>query len=122
MGTTLQEIWTKLEGLQVDKEAFKQIEQVEMEKRAYHRMLYLNKIESLKGQISEQRQKKQALMGEREVILKKREAKMAQNSDQKQEMENLKSEIQQIEQRMDTMQRMRTELVSKQIETRAFVD
>ena len=32
-------------------------------------------------------------MGEREVILKKREAKMAQNSDQKQEMEGLKSEI-----------------------------
>ena len=37
--STLTEISAKLEGLQVDKEAFKEIEAVEMEKRAYQRLL-----------------------------------------------------------------------------------
>lgn len=36
---TLTEISAKLEGLQVDKEAFKGIEAVEMERRAYQRLL-----------------------------------------------------------------------------------
>lgn len=36
---TLTEISAKLEGLQVDKEAFKEIEAVEMERRAYQRLL-----------------------------------------------------------------------------------
>ena len=39
------EISDKLQGLQVDKEAFKEIEVVEMEKRAYQRLLYLTKID-----------------------------------------------------------------------------
>ena len=37
--STLTEISAKLEGLQVDKEAFKEIEAVEMERRAYQRLL-----------------------------------------------------------------------------------
>ena len=49
---TLTEIYAKLEGLQVDKEAFKEIEQVEMEKKAYQRMLLMNKLESHKAKIS----------------------------------------------------------------------
>ena len=44
--TTLEEINTKLQGLQVDKEAFKEIEAVEMEKRAYQRLLHLLKIDA----------------------------------------------------------------------------
>ena len=35
LNTTLGEINEKLQGLQLDKEAFKEIEVVEMEKRAY---------------------------------------------------------------------------------------
>ena len=85
-------------------------------------MLYINKIEAIKGQIGEHRMKKQTLMAEREQILKKREALMAQDSDQKQTVETLKMEIKHAESKMDTLQRLRAELVTKQIETQSFVD
>ena len=44
--TTLGEIKSKLHDLMADKEAFREIELVEMEKRAYQRLLYLQKIEA----------------------------------------------------------------------------
>ena len=74
---TLEEINTKLQGLQVDKEAFKEIEAVEMEKRAYQRLLHLLKIDAQNAKISELRGERQGLMHEREVFLKLREEKMA---------------------------------------------
>ena len=41
----MSDIDSKLQGLLVDKEAFKEIEVVEMEKRAYQRLLHLHKID-----------------------------------------------------------------------------
>ena len=76
LNTTLGEINEKLQGLQLDKEAFKEIEVVEMEKRAYQRLLYLHKIDGQNEQIGKFRTEKQSLMIEREVILKKREAQL----------------------------------------------
>ena len=70
---TLNEISNKLQGLQLDREAFREIEAVEKEKRAYQRLLYLQKIEGQNGSISELRSEKQSLMVEREAILKRRE-------------------------------------------------
>lgn len=46
LDTTLAKIKSKLNGLMADKEAFKEIEAVEMEKRAFQRLLYLQKIEA----------------------------------------------------------------------------
>ena len=43
---------------------------VEMEKRAYQRLLYLQKVNTQDNQIGELRTSKQSLMLEREVILK----------------------------------------------------
>jgi chromosome segregation ATPase len=93
LSTTLGEINAKLQGLQIDKEAFREIEVVEMEKRAYQRLLYLQKIEVQNGQISELRTEKQSLMMEREVVLRRREAQMTQTSDQKDRVELLQNEL-----------------------------
>ena len=76
LNTTMVEINAKIQGLQVDKEAYREIEVVEMEKRAYQRLLYLQKIVAQNRHISELRTEKQSLMMEREVVLKKREAQM----------------------------------------------
>lgn len=46
LDSTLGEILTKLEGLQIDKEAYREIEAVDMQKKAYQRMLYVNKIDA----------------------------------------------------------------------------
>ena len=91
-----------------------------MEKRAYQRLLYLQKIEGQNGSISELRSEKQSLMAEREAILKRRETQIAQTSDQKDRIDQLKSEILQIESRMDNLQKLRSDLVSRQIETQNF--
>ena len=56
--TTLAEINSKLQGLQLDKEAFREIEVVEMEKRAYQRLLYLQKVTTQDKQIGELRTSK----------------------------------------------------------------
>ena len=74
LGSTLGEILTKLEGLQIDKEAYREIEAVDMQKKAYQRMLYINKIDAQNRQIGEFRVQKQDVMQERETILQKREA------------------------------------------------
>lgn len=74
LDSTLGEILKKLEGLQIDKEAYREIEAVDMQKKAYQRMLYVNKIDAQNRQIGEFRAQKQDFMSEREAILQKREA------------------------------------------------
>lgn len=60
-------------------------------------------------------------MLERELILKKREAQIAETSESKDRIDQLKSEVRKIESRIDNLQKLRTDLVSRQIETQAFV-
>ena len=54
-----------------------------MQKKAYQRMLYVNKIEAQNTQIGEFRVEKQDLMSKRETILKKREQQLVDNSSTK---------------------------------------
>ena len=60
-------------------------------------------------------------MVDREKILKQREEHMAQTSDARDKVEQLRSELRQIETRIDNLQKLRSELIARQIETQAFV-
>lgn len=64
----LEEIKKKLDSLLVDKQAFGEIDKLEMKKRAIERVLLINKIQGQNEKIQGFRQEKQQLMGAREAI------------------------------------------------------
>jgi structural maintenance of chromosome 3 (chondroitin sulfate proteoglycan 6) len=103
LNSVLSEIDTKLEGLQSDKELYKDIELLEMKKKAYQKMLYSNKVEAQRGNLDNLRQQKRDLMKAREVLLEKREKQMAQSSDQSFKLEQLRAQQSQLESELDKL-------------------
>ena len=75
----LEEIKKKLDSLLVDKQAFGEIDKLEMKKRAYERVLLINKIEAQNEKIQGFRQEKQQLMGAREAIQQQRNNLLVQS-------------------------------------------
>ena len=84
-----------------------------MQKRAFQRLLYMQKIEGQNSSMSTLRSQKQVFMMEREEILKQREDHLAQTSDAKDKVENLRAELRQMETRIDNLQKLRSELISR---------
>ena len=72
--SVLTEIEAKLAGLSVDKEAYKEIEEVELKKKAYQRMLYKSKVDKHQAEANSLKGQKALLMQERELLIQQREA------------------------------------------------
>ncbi len=119
LGQVLREIELKLEGLSVDKETFARVEAIELRKKAYQKALYLDKIRAQEAAVSELRRSKADLMREREGLLQKREEAVSATSGQKGRLEELRSAVADAEARVDVLQRMRGDLMAKQIESQA---
>lgn len=76
-----------------DKEMYREIEDLELKKKAYQKLLYLNKIQSQQSSLEQLKIQKLELMTDRETLLEKREKIMAQGVDQSQRIEQLQAEL-----------------------------
>lgn len=76
-----------------DKEMYREIEDLELKKKAYQKLLYLNKIQSQQSSLEQLKIQKRELMTDRETLLEKREKIMAQGVDQSQRIEQLQAEL-----------------------------
>ncbi len=76
-----------------DKEMYREIEDLELKKKAYQKLLYLNKIENQQSSLEQLKIQKRELMTDRETLLEKREKIMAQGVDQSQRIEQLQAEL-----------------------------
>lgn len=76
MAGVLAEIEHKLDGLQVEKEAFREVEEIEMKKKACQKALYSGKAQRNDQQINELKGKRRLVMEERETLLDQREAQL----------------------------------------------
>jgi len=87
----LREIELKLQGLQVDKETYAQIETVELKKKAYQKLLHVYNMEDHKEVAQKLRAQRAELLNQREVLLQRREEKMVQNNEQRNAVDELKA-------------------------------
>lgn len=97
LGAVLREIEMKLEGLSVDKETYAAIEAIELQKKAYQKLLLVRKVEAQQVEAQGLRQRRADLLGQRELLLHRREEKLADNSEQLGLVEDLRLQITQTE-------------------------
>ena len=105
-----------------DKEMYREIEDLELKKKAYQKLLYLNKIKGQQSHLDQLKTQKHDLMTDREVLLEKREKIMAQGVDQSQRIEQLQAELSQVEQKLEKLAKLKKELMCSHIEAQSLVE
>ncbi len=115
----LREIELKLQGLQIDKETYSQIETIELKKKACQKLLHVYNMQDHQEVAQKLRVQRAELLNQREFLLQKREENMIQNNEQRDVVEELKAKIQKAESSIELLQKVRSDLVNRQIANQA---
>ncbi len=82
-------------------------------------MLHVYNLEENQGVAQKLRIQRAELLNQRELLLQKREENLLQSNEQRDVVEELKAKIQNAESKIELLQKVRTDLVNRQIANQA---
>jgi chromosome segregation ATPase len=111
----LVEIQEKLRGLEADKEAYKEIEEVDLKKKACQKALYENKIAKNEHEIKDKRELRKQILGQREELLNQLEEKEKQIGDADTLIKDAKSELNDLQTKAEMLHSLRQDIANRNI-------